>query len=67
MNSIDTITMAFQALARNGLRSILTTLGIIIGVGSVVLMVSVGVSFQQYILNQLEGIGSNTVDVFPKG
>ena len=49
------------------MRSILTTLGIIIGVGSVVTMVSVGSSFQLYLLNQLEGIGGGTIEIFPKG
>jgi putative ABC transport system permease protein len=42
-------------------------LGIIIGVGSVVLMVSIGNSFQNYILDQIDSIGSGTVDVFPVG
>ena len=42
-------------------------LGIIIGVASVVLMVSMGKSFQNYILTQIESIGTGTVDVFPVG
>lgn len=42
-------------------------LGIIIGVASVVLMVSLGRSFQTYILSQIESIGTNTMDVFPQG
>ena len=37
MNWLDTLLMAFQAIVRNKLRSFLTTLGIIIGVGSVVI------------------------------
>jgi putative ABC transport system permease protein len=63
----DTISLAFTALRRNGLRSVLTTLGVIIGVGSVVTMVSVGSSFQSYLLSQLDGIGTATIDVYPKG
>ena len=51
----------------NKSRSSLTMLGIIIGVASVVLMVSMGKSFQNYILTQIQSIGTNTVDVFPVG
>ena len=63
----DLCSTALTALKRNRMRSILTTLGVIIGVGSVVLMVSVGASFEKYILVQLEGIGANTIDVYPHG
>ena len=42
-------------------------LGIIIGVGAVVLMVSIGNSFQNYILEQISSVGTNTMDIFPKG
>ncbi len=49
------------------MRSLLTTLGIIIGVGSVVLMVSVGSSFQSFILSQVSQFSANTFEVQPKG
>jgi len=42
-------------------------LGIIIGVASVVLMVSIGRTFQGYILSQIESIGTNMVEVIPAG
>lgn len=67
MRTTDTIAMAFTAIGRSKIRSLLTTLGIVIGVGSVVLMLSIGASFQAYILGQLEGIGSGVIDVYPKG
>ncbi|HRH93254.1 MAG TPA: ABC transporter permease, partial [Candidatus Peribacteria bacterium] len=63
----DTIRISYAGITVNRSRSMLTMLGIIIGVGSVVLMVSIGNSFQRYILEQIESIGTGTVDVFPVG
>lgn len=67
MRITDTLSMAFTAIGGSKIRSLLTTLGIVIGVGSVVLMLSIGASFQAYILGQLDGIGSGVIDVYPKG
>lgn len=44
-------------------RSFLTTLGIIIGIASVIIVMAIGASAQQLILDQVEGIGSNLVGV----
>ncbi len=63
----DTLTIALKGITVNKKRTMLTMLGIIIGVASVVLMVSLGNSFQQYIVSQVESFGTNTIDVFPKG
>jgi putative ABC transport system permease protein len=63
----DLIGVSVQGLKRNISRSLLTTLGIIIGVGSVVLMVSIGASFQQYILDQVSQFGQNTFEIQAKG
>ncbi len=63
----DTIHTAFKGITVNGTRSLLTMLGIIIGVGAVVLMVSVGNSFQNYILTQIASVGTNTMEVMPSG
>jgi putative ABC transport system permease protein len=63
----DTVGIAMKAIFVNRTRSLLTMLGIIIGVASVVLMVSVGRTFQEYILSQVESIGSNMVEVIPVG
>lgn len=63
----DTLQTAFHALNVNKTRSILTMLGIIIGVASVVLMVSMGASFQNYILTQIEQVGAKTMAVLPVG
>ncbi|MDB4979102.1 MAG: hypothetical protein JWM56_1288 [Candidatus Peribacteria bacterium] len=63
----DLLLTATRGITVNKSRSLLTTLGIIIGVGAVVLMVSMGRSFQNYILTQIESVGTNTIDIFPKG
>ncbi|MFA5871302.1 MAG: ABC transporter permease [Parcubacteria group bacterium] len=46
-------------------RSFLTILGIIIGIASVIIIMAIGTSAQQLILNQIRGIGSNLVGVLP--
>ncbi len=59
-----TITrVALQALARNKMRSILTMLGIIIGVGAVIAMVSIGQGAQATISEQIASAGSNMLFV----
>ena len=63
----DLLLTASAGLTANKGRALLTMLGVIIGVASVVLMVSVGRSFQNYILTQIEAFGTDTIDVFPTG
>lgn len=63
----DTLHTAYVAIKSHRLRSMLTMLGIIIGVGSVVLMVSVGRSFEKYIIDQVETFSSNLIEVYPTG
>jgi putative ABC transport system permease protein len=57
--------VAFNALSRNKMRSILTMLGIIIGVGAVIAMVSVGQGAQESISSSISGMGSNMLYVQP--
>src|SRR5512137_2457476 len=57
------IRVAFNALARNKMRSILTMLGIIIGVGAVIAMVSIGQGAQAAIQQQIASAGSNMLFV----
>jgi len=59
------IKVAFRALSRNKLRSALTMLGIIIGVGAVIAMVSIGQGAQATIQNQIESQGTNILYVWP--
>lgn len=67
MLTSDLIQSATSGLAANKGRAFLTMLGVIIGVASVVLMVSMGRSFQNYILQQIESVGTNMVEVIPVG
>ena len=60
----ETLRMALRALRRNTLRSILTALGIIIGVAAVVAMVSIGEGAKGRIRTQIEGAGTNVILVF---
>ncbi len=59
------LSNAFQAMFQNWLRTSLTTLGILIGVGSVVLLVSIGQGVREDVAAQIEGLGTNTVIVVP--
>ena len=60
----ESVRIALRALTANKMRSILTMLGIIIGVGAVIALLSVGHGFEQYITEQFEGLGSNLLFVF---
>jgi len=51
--------LALRSLLRNKTRSILTMLGIIIGVSAVILLVSIGQGLQNYLLSTFESLGSN--------
>jgi putative ABC transport system permease protein len=63
MDLVAIIRIAMRALARNKLRSMLTMLGIIIGVGAVIAMVSVGQGAQQQAQQQIAAMGSNMLFV----
>ena len=65
MRWMDIFGMAFQAIVRNALRSFLTALGIIIGVGSVVVMVHLGQSATRSVTEEISSIGSNLLFVMP--
>lgn len=62
---VATLLLAIQSIFRNKVRSFLTMLGIIIGVGSVVLLTSIGNGLQAYVSDQFEALGSNTIYVVP--
>src|SRR5512142_2720311 len=63
-NFSQNIRSALRALLANKLRSALTMLGIVIGVGAVVALVSIGTGAQASITNRIEGIGANLITVF---
>jgi len=62
---LENIRIAFQALFLNKLRSFLTMLGIIIGVGAVVAMLSIGAGAQQSVIGSIEGMGANLIYIIP--
>jgi putative ABC transport system permease protein len=57
----ETITVAVEALRSNKLRAILTSIGVIIGSASIVLVVTVALTSQRYVISQIEAVGSNLV------
>ena len=57
----ETWSLAMQALRANKMRATLTMLGVIIGSGSIVLVVTIALGGQRYVLSQIEGIGANLV------
>ena len=59
--------LVFKIIKRNKLRSFLTSLGIIIGIASVIIIMSVGAGAQSLIINQIESVGSNLLGVLPGG
>lgn len=65
MNFKNLIKIAVRALVRNKLRAILTMLGIIIGVGSVIAMLAIGQGSKQKIRNQMSSMGSNMIMIMP--
>ena len=64
MTFLDSLTMAWTALRSNLLRSILTTLGIVIGVASVIILVAVGSGARSGVDKQIASLGSNMLVVF---
>lgn len=65
MNLLNTLKIAYKAILTNKTRSLLTMLGVIIGVGSVILLTSIGTGIQRYIEKQFDELGANTVIVYP--
>ncbi|MDR1781130.1 MAG: ABC transporter permease [Tannerella sp.] len=63
MNILNLFRIAYKALMRNKTRAFLTMLGIIIGITSVITMVSLGQSSSHNISNQISGMGTNLIMV----
>ncbi len=62
---MESIRLAMRGLSANKMRSVLTMLGIIIGVGAVIALLSIGQGAQKAITEQIQGIGSNLIFVIP--
>jgi putative ABC transport system permease protein len=61
MNLGEALSFSVQALEANPIRSMLTGLGMVIGTASVILVVTISLTSRDYILEQIEGVGSNLV------
>jgi len=65
MNVIESVRIALRSLAANKLRSALTMLGIIIGVGAVIALVAAGAGAQAQVTQRFQSLGSNLLVVSP--
>lgn len=63
----DSFNSAFDSIHHGKMRSALTMLGIVIGIASVIILMSIGQSAQDLIISQVEGVGSNLIIVLPGG
>jgi putative ABC transport system permease protein len=64
---LDNVRIALQGLLANKMRSSLTMLGILIGVGAVIVLVAVGTGSSAAVQDQLAGLGTNTLTVMTGG
>ena len=64
---ITAILEAFESLSANKMRSALTMLGIMIGVGAVIAMLGLGAGTEAAITSENEAIGTNLLNVTPGG
>ncbi|WP_229223724.1 ABC transporter permease [Duganella sp. sic0402] len=67
MNLLQIVIEAFRSMLANRLRTLLTMLGIIIGITSVVLLLAVGDSMKRFIGKELEQLGTNMLFISPGG
>ena len=65
MRFLNTIKVALRALRRSALRSVLTALGIIIGIAAVIAVVSIGNGAKSQVEGQIASLGQNIITVFP--
>jgi putative ABC transport system permease protein len=65
MTTARLLTNSIRSISRNRIRSLLTSLGIIIGVGSVIVMVAVGEGSQAQIAKQIASMGTNLIMIMP--
>jgi putative ABC transport system permease protein len=67
MQILEYVRIAFRALSANKLRSVLTMLGIIIGVGAVVTLMALGDGVQAQVTGDIAGLGSNLLSITRRG
>lgn len=62
---VHLLNTAWSNFRRNKVRTVLTSLGIMIGVLSVVLLIALGIGLKNYLKQQFESLGSNLIIIFP--
>lgn len=65
MKSFELVRFALGAILAHPMRSVLTSLGVVIGVAAVVMMTSIGMGAQQRVTDAISGLGSNLIIVTP--
>lgn len=65
MRTADLIKLSLQTLGSHKLRSVLTSLGLIIGIAAVVILTALGRGIHQFVLDEFTQFGSNLLAVFP--
>ncbi len=65
MKFFEAFLIAFEAIRANKVRSLLTMLGVIIGVASVILLVSIGQGVTEEVTGQIQGLGANLLNIIP--
>src|SRR3972149_7074522 len=61
----DAFLVALRGLTAHRMRSLLTVLGVVIGVGAVISLMAIGTGAQQAVTSQIQGLGSNLLFVYP--
>ena len=61
MSLLDTVNIALRAILANRLRSALTSLGLIIGVSSVIVLIAIGQGTQKGVTDRLQGLGTDLI------
>jgi putative ABC transport system permease protein len=67
LNTFENLRIAIRGISANKLRSALTVLGILIGVGAVIILVAVGKGTSTSVQNRIKSLGTNTITVFNRG
>ncbi len=65
MHIIDIIKLSFRTVISHKLRSILTALGLVIGIASVIILTSIGRGIHRYVLAEFSQFGTHLIAVFP--
>ena len=63
----EIVSFAYDTFCSNKVRFSLTALGMVIGTASLILVVTIGMTGKQYVLNQIQSIGANMIDVEYEG